>query len=264
MHLFDSDISIAPITSGRFRTNISGNWSINGTPNGGYLLAILAKAMLQQSDKKSTPILTVNYISRTMPGEAEVAVETLKRSKQFNRLQARLIQEGSEKIRAFGTFAIEPDACLIQRYEDPPPSVASPEQCVQIPAMPKYSVFENLEVRLDPSCAGWMENRLSEKSEHKGWLRFSDNRGFDIFAVALAADAFPPAVLSSQGMVAWVPTIEFSVNIRNVTQDPWLKCRFRTRFINCGLLEEDGEIWNGNGELIALSRQIAQFRKIPQ
>ncbi len=264
MHLFDSDISIAPMASGRFRTTISGNWSVNGTPNGGYLLAILARAMLQHSDKQSTPILTANYISRTTPGEGELAVETLSRSKQFNRLQAALIQEGTERIRAFGTFAIEPDACLIQRYEAPPPSVAPPEQCVQVPAMPEYSVFENLEVRLDPSCAGWMENRLSEKSEHKGWLRFPDKRGFDIFGVALAADAFPPAVLSSQGMVAWVPTLEFSVNIRNVTQTPWLKCRFRTRFINCGLLEEDGEIWNENDELIALSRQIAQFRKIPQ
>jgi len=264
MHLLDSDISVTAKTPKHFQTNVSGNWSVNGNPNGGYLLAILANAMIQQSDKKSTPILTANYVSRTMPGEAELTLETISRSKQFNRLQARLMQAGTETIRAFGTFAVEADECLLKRYEDPPPVIASPEQCVRVPAMPEYSVFENLEVRLDPSCAGWMENRLSEKSEHKGWLRFPDSRPLDIFAVTLAADAFPPAVLSSQGMVAWVPTLEFSVNIRNIAESPWLKCRFRTRFINCGLLEEDGEIWDENDELIALSRQIAQFRKIPQ
>ena len=80
-------------------------------------------------------------------------------------------------------------------------------------------------------------------------------RGF-----VLVADSFPPAVLSSQGMVAWVPTIEFSVNIRNLPTTQWLKCIFRTRFITCGLLEEDGEIWDEAGRLIAISRQIAQYR----
>ena len=81
-----------------------------------------------------------------------------------------------------------------------------------------------------------------------------------MLSILLIADAFPPAVLSSQGMVAWVPTIEFSVNIRNIPTTQWLKCIFRTRFITCGLLEEDGEIWDQKGELIAISRQIAQYR----
>ncbi|MEZ4579028.1 MAG: thioesterase family protein [Desulfobacterales bacterium] len=62
-------------------------------------------------------------------------------------------------------------------------------------------------------------------------------------------------------MTAWVPTIEFSVNIRNIPASVWLKCIFRTHFINNGLLEEDGEIWDETGELVAISRQIAQFRK---
>jgi hypothetical protein len=58
-----------------------------------------------------------------------------------------------------------------------------------------------------------------------------------------------------------VPTIEFSVNIRNAPKTTWLKCVFRTRFVNCGLMEEDGEVWDESGELLAISRQIAQFRK---
>ena len=45
-------------------------------------------------------------------------------------------------------------------------------------------------------------------------------------------------------MVAWVPTIELSVNIRNIPTTKWLKCIFQTRFITCGLLEEDGETLN--------------------
>ena len=262
MHLFDTDISVAANPQDGFQAAVSDNWSINGNPNGGYLLAILASAMTGSSDKAATPILTVNYMSKTVPGPAEIAVETMNRSRQFTRLQARLIQSGTETARAFGTFAVTPDECEIRRYETGPPEPAPPERCIRIPAMPGYTVYEHMEVRLDPCCAGWMENRLSERSEQKGWLRFKDKRPFDIFAAALAADAFPPAVLASQGMVAWVPTLELSVSIRNTAETQWLKCRFSTRFINCGLLEEDGEIWDENNELIAISRQIAQFRNL--
>ncbi|MFZ1985389.1 MAG: hypothetical protein WAU91_13305 [Desulfatitalea sp.] len=39
-----------------------------------------------------------------------------------------------------------------------------------------------------------------------------------------------------------------------------MRAFFRTRFITCGLLEEDGQVWDETGELIAISRQIAQYR----
>jgi hypothetical protein len=118
-----------------------------------------------------------------------------------------------------------------------------------------------MEVRIDPACAGWMTGAgLAERSEHRGWIRFKQPRRFDSPALLLAADAFPPPVLASQGMVAWVPTIEFSVSIRRNPQDEWLRDLFRTRFVSCGLLEEDGELWDAGDRLVAVSRQIAQFR----
>jgi len=121
-----------------------------------------------------------------------------------------------------------------------------------------------LDIRLDPTYTGWTEGKLSAQSEIKGWIKFRDQRAFDTQSLLLIADSFPPAVFSSQGMVAWVPTLEFSVNIRNIPTTTWLKCVFRTRFITCGLLEEDGEIWDENGQLVAISRQIAQYRSHTQ
>ena len=51
--------------------------------------------------------------------------------------------------------------------------------------MPGFTLFDHMDVRLDPACAGWMSGRLVEKSEHKGWVRFKDDRPYD--AVALTA-----------------------------------------------------------------------------
>ena len=96
----------------------------------------------------------------------------------------------------------------------------------------------------------------------KGWITFKNPRVYDLLSVLLVADCFPPPAFASQGMMAWVPPIEFSVNVRKIPEATWLKGHFRSRFITCGLVESDGEVWDEAGNIVAISRQIAQFRKI--
>ena len=262
MHIFDRDIAFVSSGPLLLTGRISDNWSINETPNGGYLLALVAHAMMAQSQRQATPIITANFLRRCRAGEAQISVENISRSRQFDRMQARLFQGGEERIRAFGTLAdatSRPESG--RRYETLPPDVPPADRCLPVPAMPGYSLFDHLDVRLDPRCAGWMEGRLVDRSEHTGRVRFKDRRAFDTAAALLIADAFPPPVFASQGAAAWVPTLELSVNVRNGSASGWLVCRFRTRFINNGLLEEDGEIWDESGELVAVSRQVAQFQK---
>jgi len=261
MHLFDHDISLTKEKPHSFKTQISKNWSINGNPNGGYLLAIVANAMALASSMESVIICTATYLSKTLPGSADLVVENIGRTAQFDRWQSKLIQDGKEKIRAIGTFSEIKKNRVEKRYEKTAPDLAPKKDCIRIPPMGNYTIYENMDVRLDPRCAGWFSGSLTDISEHKGWIKFQDDRPFDALSLLLSMDAFPPPVFSSQGMTAWVPTIEFSVNVRNIPATPWLKCIFRTRFINNGILEEDGEIWDENDELVAISRQIAQFRK---
>ena len=262
MHQFDHDTLLVPDESFSFCGQITDNWSINGVPDGGYLMAMLANAMMHHCRLRQTPIITANYLNRCEPGEAKILIEKIAASKQFERFQANLHQSGKEKIRAFGTFASESIDCVLERYEVSEPEIAELKKCVPVPELPNFTLFSQVDIRLDPSCTGWVSGEFSDNSEIRGWIKFKNDRSFDILSILLLADSFPPAVLTSQGMVAWVPTIEFSVNIRNMPTTRWLKCIFRTRFITCGLLEEDGEIWDEAGKLIAISRQIAQYRTL--
>jgi len=264
MHQFDQDTALESDQPFSFSGRITDNWSINGVPDGGYLMAILANAMMHHSELRSTPIITANYLSRCEPGEAKILIERMAASKQFERFQASLHQNGNEKIRAFGTFASENIDCALESYEVSEPRVAALEKCVPVPELPNFTLFSQVDMRLDPICTGWFSGELADNSEIRGWIKFKNDRPFDVLSMLLFADSFPPAVLTSQGMVAWVPTIEFSVNIRNIPTTQWLKCIFRTRFITCGLLEEDGEIWDEAGRLIAISRQIAQYRALAE
>jgi acyl-CoA thioesterase len=261
MHLFEQDISLSEKVPFHCKGYITDNWSINNTPNGGYLLAVLASAMLRHSEKRSTPIVTANYISRCSPGEADLHVEEFSRSKQFNRFQVTLIQDGTERIRALGTFSDEKNECFLERYETRQPEIAPLESCISLPEMPKFNLLSRMDIRLDPHSAGWMQGTLSDISEMKGWISFKDARTHDLLSVLLMADCFPPPVFASQGMMAWVPTIELSVNVRKIPESTLVKGHFRSRFITCGLVESDGELWDEEGNLVAISRQIAQFRK---
>ena len=92
MHQFDQDILFEPGKTDSYSGDITENWSINGVPNGGYLMAVTANAMLQYSEMKATPIITANFLNRCEPGAATVLVERISNSRQFDRFQASLYQ----------------------------------------------------------------------------------------------------------------------------------------------------------------------------
>lgn len=261
MHQFDTDIAFQQQQLLHFAVNISDHWSINGHPNGGYLMAILANAALTVSDKKSISIFTANFIAGCQAGPARLFVEPIGHSKSFDRFQVRLVQNDTEKIRALGTLMPENTGGAHQ-HEQSAPDILPLDQCVRIPEMPSFTFFEQMDIRLEPDCAGWMAGNLAERSEQRGWVHFREKRQLDQLAMILMTDSFPPPVLAKHGLVAWVPTIELSINLRNQPRTEWLKCIFRSRFIDNDIVDEDGEIWDGTGNLVAISRQISQFRRL--
>ncbi len=95
-----------------------------------------------------------------------------------------------------------------------------------------------------------------------GWFGFveseSDDDRIDVFGVLLATDAMSPVCFNLPGTtVGWAPTIDLTVHIRAVPAPGMLRCHFRSRAVQDGMFEEDGEIWDSAGVLVAQSRQLA-------
>jgi hypothetical protein len=258
-HIFDTDLRVTRKEAHSFELDLSDCWSINNTPNGGYLMAVLANVMAQCSSKSATPIITMNYFSRCRPGKAEAKVEMICESANFTRLMVRLFQKGKEKIRGFGTFCSDQGTDALERYDSGPPDLAAFEQSVQIPRMDGYTLFDQVDVRLDPSCTGWVKGQFANHSKFKGWVQFNEERKLDLYSILLFSDSFPPPIFASMGPRAWVPTIELSVNIRHIPKTLRLKGLFQSRFVSAGLVEEDGELWDEDGKLVAVSRQISKY-----
>lgn len=264
MHQLDLDTQLTPTAAAAYDTRISSRWSINGTPNGGYLLALLARAIEHHYPSAQPLILTAGYLARCRFEPAQVRIERVSGSQNFERLEMRLVQQDEIKIMALATLAttVEDRAKAQSIHESGPPDIAPIEKCIAIPPFNEgYNLYQQMDVRLPSDSIGWVADQLSDRSEIKGWIRFHSRRDIDAMGVFLMADAFPPPVMASQGRVAWVPTLELSVCLHNLPQSEWLKGVFRTRHITGGILEEDGELWDETDTLVAVCRQVAQFRK---
>jgi hypothetical protein len=99
-----------------------------------------------------------------------------------------------------------------------------------------------------------------------GWLRFRDGRPLDLPRAALLMDAWWPAAWSRLRAVPRTPTIDLTLHFREVpapSPDPVLAV-FRTRLAQDGLMDEEGELWSGDGRLLVQSRQLSMLIAPPE
>ena len=91
----------------------------------------------------------------------------------------------------------------------------------------------------------------------RGWFSLRHDQAIDTIGLLTAVDSFPPTIFNLGLPVGWVPTVELTAHVRARPAPGALRCAFTTRFVTGGFLEEDGEVWDSTGTLVAQSRQLA-------
>jgi acyl-CoA thioesterase len=263
---FDADTAVTPVAGapGAYEARIDPGWRVIRGPNGGYLAAILLRALGRAVDDpaRAPRSLTVHYTRP--PAEAPVRIETRveRAGRSLTTLSARLLQDGQLCALALAAFSA-PRAGL-ELAQGVPPEVPPPEACPPIPPgrMP-IALRERFEQRW---AVGALPFSGGSEARSGGWIRLAEPRRVDALALAAFADAFPPAIFSSAAPdedLGSVPTIDLSVHFRatlplpGARPDDFSLCVFRTRAAREGFCEEDGEIWSADGVLLAHSRQLA-------
>ncbi|AKF06156.1 thioesterase family protein [Sandaracinus amylolyticus] len=266
----DGDTAIEPIGPlhegrSRFATTLTDRWSIGTAPNGGYLAVVAARALgavLPHPDPFSA---STHFLSPARPGPAEIAVEIVRAGKGHSTGEARLFQEGREVLRMIATFGDlgALDASAPTAVTSAPPELPPIESCERSrPAPSVASIGERLDIAIAPGTLSWLSGAHNERAELAGWVRLRDGRAPDALSLLFFADAFPPPVLNlSVVRTPWVPTLELTVHVRARPAPGWLRASFRTRALMHGYLEEDGEIWDEQGTLVAMSRQLARVQR---
>lgn len=242
-------------------TQIHDGWDIGGNANGGYLLALAAAGLRQVAARPDPVSVTAHYLSPGRPGAATVTGSVVKAGKRFTTVAGRLASGDRTVIEVLGTFGELPtsEASEIVAMHGAPPDLPPWEQCIPREsngAVP-VAMMDRLRVRLHPDHTGWLRGEKVGVAEMAGWFGFADGRPLDTLSLLLVADALPPAVFNIDIPSGWVPTVELTVHVRAVPAPGPVRAVFRTRFVHGGMLEEDGEVWDSAGTLVALSRQLA-------
>jgi len=247
-----------------FTAEVKPGWDIGGNANGGYLMAIAGRAMAEAVGRPPVT-LTAHYLRPAPAGACTIEVTTVRAGRRFATATASLSMESGEIIHLLGTFGEQtPGGPSLTR--ETPPDLPDYLDCEVPPAPsegPGPEIFRRLAVRIRPGDEGFRTGQPTGRAEIRGWFAFADGEPIDAVGLLLVADAFPPPVFNTELPVAWVPTVELTVHVRAVPVAGPLRCAFRSRFIQDGLLDEEGEIWDSSGQLVAQSRQISLFPRPP-
>lgn len=259
---FDRQIAVTPSAAGRYDVDVDAGWVVGGGVNGGYLLAVLGNALRSSLPGKPDPVaVSAYYLSATTPGPATVAVDVKREGGRVATASADLVQGDDSRITVLATYAdldrFDGDVRTTATEPDLPPL----EQCVRGSDAPPEvlelaPMMRRFDMRFHPDDVGWAVGRPSGTGVMRAWFRLVDGREPDPVSLLMVVDALPP-VTFNLGMMGWAPTLELSAHVRAKPSPGWLKVRHETRNLAGGMFEEDCEVWDSTGRLVAQSRQLA-------
>lgn len=277
--IFDEATAVRRIGDGRYQVRPDQRFALVApggvTPpvvNGGVMIATMLRAVLDGSPLPHPVASSAHFLRVARLAPAEVEVTWLKTGRTAATARATLIQDGEPKLEMTVTTGTVPrshegepgvvDGELT--WTGAPPVLPPPEQCVNLGPWPGTVAPDGtagyagqVRLLLDPAVVGWRFGDPSGVPEMRGYFGLVEPREPDAYLLALAVDGLPPVVFGL-GATGWAPTVELTWHMRMVPAPGLLRVASRCRHASGGWFDEEAEVWDSAGHLVAQSRQIAR------
>jgi acyl-coenzyme A thioesterase PaaI-like protein len=268
MTAFDEATAVRAEGDGRYAIRpderfaiVSGDGTV-GAVNGGVLLATVLRAVLDTSPHPD-PVATSAHFLRVPRSEpARVQVTWLKQGKTAATARAALVQNGScvlDTTITTGRLGDPGEGGLSWTGE--PPKLPPVEECTGFAdfagATRRDGYAGQVDLRLDPATSGWLRGQPHGVPEMRGYFQLREERRPDAYLLALAVDALPPVIFGI-ARAGWSPTVELTWHMRGLPAPGLLRVAARSRHVSGGWFDEESEVWDSAGRLVAQSRQIAR------
>jgi acyl-CoA thioesterase len=282
---FDRDTAVHRIDGNdareRFAADISREWCINGKPHGGYLAAILLRALIEAvADQQRAPrSLTIHFLRPPRPGGVHIDAAIERAGGSLSTVSGRLEQDGEPIALALAAFSLS--RASLEIAELPMPEVDPPDpsrettdwlrERIERGEVPSFM----RKLTVQPRAGAPPFSGSQAPMDASAWLGLAEaGRPVDELALALFSDALfpapfprlsaPPTGAGPAHATVGAPTIDLTVHFREAAanaagRDAGELClaRFRSGVIHEGFFEEDGVIWAADGTVLAQSRQLA-------
>jgi acyl-CoA thioesterase len=254
--------AVSPAGAGIFAAEIEPGWDIMGNANGGYLLATVARAGAVTAGKPDPVTVTGHFLAPGKPGPVVITTELVRSGRRFATVAATTSSDDRPLLTMLGTYSdlsAGPEGDdTVTHHLTGPPELPPPEECIAAEPTDTFPppFTGKVDLRIHPDDVP-IRQGPEDRMRIRGWLRLPGGEPIDPFGLVLGADSFPPAIFNGELPVGWTPTLELTVHVRARPADGWLAAQVTTRFVSDGFLEEDAEIWDRTGRLVAQSRQLA-------
>lgn len=255
---FDRAIASTPLGDGVHQVRMTTDWNTaNGTPNGGYTLALMLHAVMAEAAEPDPLSIALTYFRPAQEGLGEVRVRQVRAGRRVSTYDAMLTQDGKEIAHAVVSTHDWDKAGSVQHTPHAAPPMPSPEACADLTTVIPSGLISILDRYTYRAAAipGWLEGSPTGITESLCWIRAVDERPVDALLAGAMCDAFPP-VTAEIGHLGSA-TIQFTVHFRRRPSTTWLLGHAVTRHVIHGYADEDIELWDENGLLVAQSRQLA-------
>ena len=265
---FENSIAIDRSDENLFSMTPSKDYFVGNTPHGGYLTAVMQKAISLSMPHPHLINSNTLYLDRTEPREISIKVEKIRESRGSSVGQVSLIQDDKLRCMMTGICSDFHNMNGVNDLETLPPKIFNEERDSFISLN-----FDNKEEGITPS---FIKQTLCEIAiKHAWWLKNEDDLGEarcsgfismgdeipDQFVLSFYSDFFPPVVMNKYGPLGWVPTLSLTTNIRQLPTTSELFMDVIAKDLNKGFFEQDCQIWDLNKNLVATSRQLTRILK---
>ena len=261
MGTFEFDAATALSGAGPvFGAVLDGRWDGQASTNGGFLLALATRAIGAVLPFPDPVVVSGFFLRPGTPGPAEIRTEVIQAGRTTGFGQASLYRDGKQVLRATAAYT-DLDAAAARDSRSyaggQPPDQPPPEECqvLRRVIVPPITLVDRIEYRVAELPSWVTRTPPSGNPVYEGWMRFVDGREPDLLSLPMFVDAVAPAGLELG--LRRMTTVELTVHLRARPAPGWLAFRTLTRYLEGGYFEEDAEIWDSAGRLVAQSRQLA-------
>ena len=256
--------ALRPLGTNAYAADLDPRWTIAGKPNGGYLLAMLARAAVSACAHEHPIAASAHYLHAPDPGGVGLVAEVLRAGRAASQVRVRMTQGDRACVEALFTLSsLQPGVEPYWTGGVPRLAEADRGAAVRVPGRTPSGVpaaiMDQVDLRIDASALGFGQGRPSGRGELTGWLALPGDEPFDPVSLLYAVDAFPPATFDIE-MTGWVPTLELTVYVRGLPAPGPVRVLQKAQLVEAQRVDEQCWVWDSAGRPVAHGTQLAGIR----
>jgi len=267
---FQNALVLEVISRNTYKVNPDSRYFVGKTPHGGYLNALMHKALISSVPHSVAISSSIQYLNRIEAKDIILEVEVFKISIGSSSGIVKLIQDNKicsvfnaicsdfDHMKGFNGLETNPPDIFrdmpIEKYKELNYDKVSPG------LTPSFML--QLNCKIHPRHAWWDRDINENNAEARCSSYMKLDGGIpDQFALSFYVDVAPPVVSNKYGPLGWIPTYSLSTHIRQMPTTEIVFADFVAKDINKGYFEQDCNIWDLNENLVASSRQLTRILK---